>query len=51
MKGKKILCNLTMVISLFLWGGGTGYAAPISGVCSNCHTMHNSQGGGGEVET
>ena len=50
MKEKKILWNLVMIISLFLWGCGTGYAA-ISGVCSNCHTMHNSQGGVGEVET
>ena len=38
-------------MTLFLlWGGGICYAA-ISGVCSNCHTMHNSQGGDGEVET
>ena len=49
MKGKKILCNLVIMISLFLWGGGIGYAA-ISGVCSNCHTMHNSQDGAGEVK-
>lgn len=34
-----------MVISLLLlWGGGTGYAK-VTGVCSGCHTMHNSQGG------
>ena len=44
MKEKKILGGLVMVISLLLCGGGTGYAA-VSGVCSNCHTMHNSQGG------
>jgi len=50
MKEKKILASLVLGLSLFLWGGGTGYAA-ISGVCSNCHTMHNSQGGVGEVET
>ena len=50
MKEKKILWNVVMIISLFLCGSGIGYAA-ISGVCSNCHTMHNSQGGAGEVET
>ena len=50
MKEKKILWNLIMVISLFLCGGGIGYAA-ISGVCSNCHTMHNSQDGAVEVKT
>jgi len=44
MKGKKLLWSLVIVISLLLCGGGTGYAA-VSGVCSNCHTMHNSQGG------
>ena len=45
MKRKKLLLwSLAMVISLLLCGGGTGYAA-VSGVCSNCHTMHNSQGG------
>jgi len=40
----KILWSLVMVISLLLWGGGTGYAK-VTGVCSGCHTMHNSQGG------
>ena len=44
MKEKKLLWSLVMVISLLLCGGGTGYAA-VSGPCSNCHTMHNSQGG------
>ena len=44
MKGKKLLWSLAIVISLLLCGGGTGYAA-VSGVCSDCHTMHNSQGG------
>lgn len=45
MKGKKLLlCSLVMVICLLLWGGGTGYAK-VTGVCSECHTMHNSQGG------
>ena len=50
MKEKKILWNVVMIISLFLCGGGISNAA-ISGVCSNCHTMHNSQDGAGEVET
>jgi predicted CXXCH cytochrome family protein len=45
MKEKKLLWSLAMVISLLLCGGATGYAA-VSGVCSDCHTMHNSQGGG-----
>jgi predicted CXXCH cytochrome family protein len=45
MKGKKLLWSLVIVISLLVFGGGTGYAA-VSGVCSDCHTMHNSQGGG-----
>ncbi|MBW2570537.1 MAG: hypothetical protein JRE47_14535, partial [Deltaproteobacteria bacterium] len=44
MKGKKLLWSLVMVISLLLCGGGIGYAA-VSGACSECHTMHNSQGG------
>jgi predicted CXXCH cytochrome family protein len=44
MKEKKLLWSLVMVVSLLLCGGGTGYAA-VSGECSNCHTMHNSQGG------
>lgn len=51
-KRKKLLASIVMGIPLFLWGGGTGYAdTAISGVCSNCHTMHNSQDGVGEVET
>ncbi len=49
-KKMKILWSLAIAISLLLWGGGIGYAA-ISGVCSNCHTMHNSQDGSAEVET
>jgi len=45
MKRKKLLSwSLAMVISLLLWGGGIGYAK-VTGVCGNCHTMHNSQGG------
>jgi predicted CXXCH cytochrome family protein len=46
MNRKKILSwSLAMAISLLLLcGGGIGYAK-VTGVCSNCHTMHNSQGG------
>lgn len=33
-----------MVISLLLCGGGIAYAK-VTGVCANCHTMHNSQDG------
>jgi hypothetical protein len=43
-KEKKLLWGLVIVISMLLCGVGTGYAA-VSGVCSDCHTMHNSQGG------
>ena len=50
MKKKKLLLGLVMGMSLLLlWGVGISYA--ISGVCSNCHTMHNSQNNLGEVET
>lgn len=41
---KRILVSLVMVISLLVWGGGISYAK-VTGVCSNCHTMHNSQNG------
>ena len=45
MKRKKILSwSLAMAISLLLCGGGIGYAK-VTGVCSNCHTMHSSQDG------
>ncbi|MBW2742274.1 MAG: hypothetical protein JRE64_26345 [Deltaproteobacteria bacterium] len=44
MKEKKLLWSLVIVLSMLLCGGGTGYAA-VSGVCSDCHTMHNSQEG------
>lgn len=45
MKRKKILSwSLAMAISLLLCGGGISYAK-VTGVCSNCHTMHNSQDG------
>ncbi len=41
---KRTLVSLVMVISLLVWGGGISYAK-VAGVCGNCHTMHNSQGG------
>lgn len=45
MKRKKILSwSLIIVIFLLCGGGGIGYAK-VTGVCSNCHTMHNSQDG------
>ena len=49
MTGKNLAVLTSLVlISLLLGGGGICYA--ISGQCSNCHTMHNSQGGASEVE-
>ncbi len=43
MKKKKLFLGLIMGISLLLLrGGGTGYAV-VTGVCSECHTMHSSQ--------
>jgi len=46
---KKLLLGFAIGMGLsLLWGVGISYA--ISGVCSNCHTMHNSQGGEEEVE-
>jgi len=45
MKRKKILSwSLAMAISLLLCGGGITYAK-VTGPCSGCHTMHNSQDG------
>ncbi len=41
-KGNHTLICLTLLIVLILVGG---VRAEVSGVCSNCHTMHNSQGG------
>ncbi|MFH1673225.1 MAG: cytochrome c3 family protein [Pseudomonadota bacterium] len=41
--GKSFLVVFIGVLSLLI-AGGTGYAA-VGGLCSNCHTMHNSQGG------
>lgn len=49
MKIKKLLLGFAIWMALFLlWGVGISYA--IGGVCSNCHTMHNSQNGATEVE-
>jgi predicted CXXCH cytochrome family protein len=49
MKRKKILSwSLAMAISLLLCGGGISYAK-VTGVCSNCHTMHNSEDGGNMI--
>ncbi|MDP3013474.1 MAG: hypothetical protein Q8M92_04480, partial [Candidatus Subteraquimicrobiales bacterium] len=36
---------LTVLLSTLLVLIPVGYVLAISGVCSNCHTMHNSQGG------
>ena len=41
---KEMLMSLVVTMVLLLCGGGIGYAA-VTGVCSECHTMHNSQGG------
>jgi predicted CXXCH cytochrome family protein len=49
MKMKKILVlGIVVWCSLVLY---SGFAYAIQGVCSNCHTMHNSQNGAGEVQT
>ncbi len=42
-RAKNLLLIFIGVLSLLLGGIGTGYA-DVSGPCSNCHTMHNSQG-------
>jgi len=41
-KRKKLSWSLAIAISLLLGGGGIGYAQ-VTGLCGNCHTMHNSQ--------
>jgi len=44
MKRKKLLSwSLAIAISLLFGGGGIAYAK-VTGMCANCHTMHNSQG-------
>jgi predicted CXXCH cytochrome family protein len=40
---KNILLVLIAIVSVLLFSQGTSFA--ISGVCYNCHTMHNSQNG------
>ena len=40
---KKGYISACIVLLLMLLAGGVG--AEVGGVCSNCHTMHNSQGG------
>ena len=44
MSKKTLSLGLAIVMSLFLFAGSTVYAN-VSGQCSNCHTMHDSQGG------
>jgi len=41
-KRNHTLICLTLLLVLMLFGE---VRAEVSGVCSNCHTMHNSQGG------
>jgi hypothetical protein len=45
---KALILTLTVLLSILL---SCGLALAISGQCSNCHTMHNSQNGVGVVET
>jgi hypothetical protein len=45
---KIIMLSLTAFLAVLLC---YGLALAISGQCSNCHTMHNSQNGAGVVET
>ena len=47
MKRLGVLMAVVMGVMLLF----TGVAVAIQGVCSNCHTMHNSQNGVGEVQT
>jgi predicted CXXCH cytochrome family protein len=42
---------ITVLLSTLLILIPAGCVLAISGACSNCHTMHNSQGGLGEVQT
>jgi predicted CXXCH cytochrome family protein len=44
---KSILVMFLMFLTIVL---AYGYADAISGVCSNCHTMHNSQNNAAEAE-
>lgn len=45
MKSRRTLSlSLAIVVSLLLFGSSIVYAK-VAGMCGNCHTMHNSQGG------
>ena len=44
MKKRILTLTVMLVISLLLWGEKTSYAT-VTGVCGNCHTMHNSEAG------
>lgn len=46
---KKTSIVMLLILLSVVLVSGSAYA--ISGVCSNCHTMHNSQSGLGEVRT
>jgi predicted CXXCH cytochrome family protein len=46
---RKIFITSFLILLSVALISGSAYA--ISGVCSNCHTMHNSQNGLGEVQT
>src|SRR4030043_1086440 len=48
-KMRKISIVMLLILLSVVLVSGSAYA--ISGVCSNCHTMHNSQNGIGEVQT
>jgi hypothetical protein len=45
---KTLMLSLTVLLSVLL---SYGLALAITGQCSNCHTMHNSQDGVGVVQT
>lgn len=46
---RKIFITSFLILLSVAMISGSAYA--LSGVCSNCHTMHNSQNGSGEVQT
>ncbi|MEC4675825.1 MAG: cytochrome c3 family protein [Nitrospirota bacterium] len=46
---RNILLIISLAILSLVFVSSSSYA--ITGVCSNCHTMHNSQNGAGEVTT
>src|SRR4030043_1399182 len=49
--GKMRKISIVMLLILLSVVLVSGSAFAISGVCYNCHTMHNSQNGLGEVQT